>query len=269
MSAAFLLEAGECRDDFTSALASAEQRVLILDYDGTLAPFHSDRFRAYPYPPVPHLLKSIMKTCATRVVIVTSRPAQEVPRLLGMQSSEHPEIWGSYGMERLSCDGSYDVTPLDPKTEDALECAAAWAESQGLRALIEKKRCAVAIHWRELAPEIVQQVRQDAYLSFAPLACRMKLLLWEFDGGIELRSPTFDKAHVVRSILAETPVNVPIAYLGDDVSDEEAFRALDGRGMPILVRDQFRSTHAKRWLKPPEQLVRFFYSWLGACGGSV
>ena len=47
--------------------------VLLLDYDGTLAPFHPDRFQARPYPQVAELLQAIIDAGRTRLVIISGR----------------------------------------------------------------------------------------------------------------------------------------------------------------------------------------------------
>src|SRR5881394_173145 len=91
---------------FLQDVAAAKNRVLLIDYDGTVAPFSADRRRARPYPPVPPLLQQIMNNCQTRLIIVSGRSAREIPRLLGIYPS--PEIWGSHGMERLHGDGHYE-----------------------------------------------------------------------------------------------------------------------------------------------------------------
>jgi trehalose-6-phosphatase len=51
------------------------------------------------------------------------------------------------------------------------------------------------------------------------------------------------------------------AYLGDDATDEDAFKAIRGRGIGVLVRPQFRATAADFWLKPPEELLEFLERW--------
>jgi trehalose-6-phosphatase len=51
------------------------------------------------------------------------------------------------------------------------------------------------------------------------------------------------------------------AYLGDDNTDEDAFKSIKGRGMGILVREEFRPTEADAWLSPPEQLLQFLKYW--------
>src|SRR5207249_9082494 len=100
--------------DFFRTLSAAKQRVLMLDYDGTVAPFSRDRRKALPYPTVPVLLAEIINTCGTRLIIVSGRSARDIPRLLRIQPS--PEIWGSHGVERLYPDGRYEE--IDVSDED-------------------------------------------------------------------------------------------------------------------------------------------------------
>ena len=57
-----------------------------------------------------------------------------------------------------------------------------------------------------------------------------------------------------------------MAYLGDDLTDEAAFRALDERGLGVLVRPKLRATSADIWIRPPEELLDFLRSWLRAEG---
>ena len=95
-------------DGFFAQLADASRRVLLLDYDGTIAPFSVHRNRAFPYPTIPELLDCIMSTCRTRVAVITGRVTHEIPPLLGLRP--HPEIWGTHGMERLHADGRYRVS---------------------------------------------------------------------------------------------------------------------------------------------------------------
>jgi trehalose-6-phosphatase len=81
-------------------------------------------------------------------------------------------------------------------------------------------------------------------------------------------SPRFTKGSVVRALLAEIDPATPVAYLGDDEPDEDAFLALDHRGLRILVRSEWRETLADTWLRPPGELLQFLSAWLEACGGA-
>jgi trehalose-phosphatase len=252
---------------FFEELQSARNRVLLLDYDGTVAPFTVDRSRAFPYPSVPELLDGIMSTCRTRVALVSGRAAHEVPALLGLDP--HPEIWGTYGLERLSADGRYERAHLTEETLHAFAEAEAWLEEEGLRGVAETKPGALAVHWRGLGPSEMEEVRTRAYRALTPLAAGTGLLLSEFEGGLELRVRARGKGDAVRTILSESEPGAPVAYLGDDVTDEEAFRVLNGRGLTVLVRPTYRFTAAQMWLRPPSELVQFLADWIRACGGDV
>jgi trehalose-6-phosphatase len=98
-----------------------------------------------------------------------------------------------------------------------------------------------------------------------PIADATGLTVRPFDGGIEILGAKRNKADAVRAILAEMEIDTPVAYLGDDQTDEDAFRALQGRGVSILVRPHWRETAADIWLRTPIELSAFFHDWLDAC----
>jgi trehalose 6-phosphate phosphatase len=251
---------------FFRQLKSARQRILLLDYDGTLAPFNTDRTHAFPYPEVPPLLSEIIKA-GTRVVMVTGRPSRELVMLCGLYP--HPEIWGSHGLERLMPNGNYSVAALPAKEEASLLHAADVVRRLGLEAGLELKPGGVAVHWRGLEADEVEEIRDQVTEEWKPLVQQHALRLLEFDGGLEIRLSNTDKGYAVKSILRECGQDAAVAYLGDDLTDEDAFHALKDRGLTVLVRPQIRPTAADLWLKPPEELGEFLHQWLLTCGGEA
>ena len=246
---------------FFRELSQSADSALALDYDGTLAPFRVDRFAAVPYPGVAELIGRILKANRTRVVLVSGRPAEEVRDLLGIVPV--PEIWGLHGRQRLRADGRSEILPMKDSDRETLEQAAAWLGSQRLEALAEFKAGSVAVHWRGLAPEESAEVRGRVTLAFGSLAERAGMALLEFDGGVELRSAEIHKGTAVRAIRSELAPDTPFAYLGDDLTDEDAFRALRGTGaLSVLVRPEWRETAAEVWLRPPDELLEFLAGWL-------
>lgn len=248
---------------FFQQVRRAETRLLILDYDGTISPFSTDRNLALPYPAVPKLLDRISRQCETRIVVISGRSARDLPGLLGLTPS--PEIWGVHGLERLHTDGSYETSSIGEQASRALAKASHALEHAGVRELCEEKYGAIAIHWRGMRANHVEEVRTTSYQVLAPLACEANLLINEFDGGLEVRVPSASKGHAVRKLLAEIDGATPVAYLGDDATDEDAFQALQGRGLSILVRAAWRPTKAEIWLRPPGELLQFFNEWIAAC----
>ena len=85
--------------EFDEKLRSASKRALLLDYDGTLAPFRVEPRKAFPYPGVRQVLNRLMRTQGIRIVIVTGRWIKDLLPLLQLEIQ--PEIWGSHGLERL------------------------------------------------------------------------------------------------------------------------------------------------------------------------
>jgi trehalose-phosphatase len=249
---------------FFDSIAAAPSRVLVVDYDGTVAPFHADRRRAFPYPAVPPLLAQIMSKCDTRLVVISGRSASAVAPLLKLDPQ--PEIWGTYGIERLYPDGRYEGPEVTDDALMALADAETALERENLGELIEARAGAVSVHWRGLQPSAVLDVRTKAYGILTPLTFRTGLLLADFDGGIEIRVRSANKGDIIRTILNEIAIDVPIAYLGDDKTDEDAFRVLNGRGLTVLVRPKPRFTAAQTWLRPPDELVHFLNMWIKACG---
>jgi trehalose-phosphatase len=251
---------------FFDRLHSAPARALLLDYDGTLAPFTPDREHAFPYPEIPELVARIMRT-GTRVVLVSGRPATELLFLSGIHP--HPEIWGSHGAERLLPDGSYSVEPPSSLHQAALKTALQSLNACGFSAHVEIKPGGIAAHWRGL-PSAERALMEAKIRSlFASQVEDHGLHLLPFDGGLELRAPGKNKGDAVSAILHESGSEVAAAYLGDDQTDENAFRAIKGRGVAILVRPDPRPTVADVWLRPPEELGRFLRDWLTACGAQA
>ena len=243
----------------------ASEKVLLLDYDGTLAPFQVQPDKAYPYAGVPEMLDRIMKEPDIRLVIITGRWIKDLTPLLKLHGQ--PEIWGSHGIERLKMDGSYEIAPMDEDALDGLVKADEWIVAAGLAQHSEEKPGCLAIHWRGLGADKVHQIRKEVEPTWSLIAESSGLNMKEFDGGLELRVPARDKGDAVNTILGEMSQAAVAAYLGDDLTDEDAFEAIKGKGIGVLVREQPRKTVADVWIKPPDELLSFLSNWLPESGG--
>lgn len=247
-------------DTFYNHLRRASQKALLLDYDGTLAPFHVEPDKAYPYPGVPKMLDRIMSAPDIRLVIITGRWIRDLMPLLSLKG--RPEIWGSHGIERLKMDGTYEIAPMDEDALDGLVKADELIQEMGLAERCEEKPGCLAIHWRGLDEKKINQIRKQVDPGWSLIAESSGLSLKDFDGGIELCVPVRDKGDAVRTILEELKNDAVVAYLGDDLTDEDAFKMLKGKGLGVLVRKALRPTAADLWIQPPEELLDFLASWV-------
>lgn len=239
----------------------------MLDYDGTLAPFHNDPQQAFPYPGIPPVLQEIVRIGKTRIVIISGRDAKDVLPLLNIATGL--EVWGLHGLQRLKPDGSTDLPPLDQPTVAELTEAENWLVYQNLQHTAEFKTGSIAVHWRGLSESEAEAIRGRVLLGWAPLAKYTRLDLLEFDGGVEIRAHEADKGVAVRTILSEMASDTPAAYLGDDTTDEKAFQAINSRGLSVLVRPRWRKTFAQLWLRPPDDVLDLLRRWLQACQKSA
>jgi len=245
--------------EFFRLLSRARNRILFLDYDGTLAPFTPRRDEAVPYPGVKNILQELVDAEHTRLILISGRWTKDLIHLLGLERL--PEIWGSHGWERLLPDGKYEIGEFDETALQGLAEADAWVERAVPTEQAEHKPASLAIHWRGLPAQEVELIREKIQEDLFPLVEKKGLELHEFDGGLEFRIPGRNKGHVVSSILDEAGDDAAAAYLGDDFTDEDAFSAIEGRGLSALVRKELKPTAADIWLEPPEELLDFLTRW--------
>jgi len=246
-------------DKFFRNLSSSRKSVLLLDYDGTLAPFRTNRDEATPYPEVRKRLSEIQAQGLTRLVIVSGREADDISTLLSLEIS--PEIFAVHGAVRRYPDGKEEETKYYDSIKNSVLLAREWAFSEGLENNIEFKQFSIAFHWRGENDETRKSIEAKVNKRWSIIKSDDSLELLPFNGGIELRPKDLHKGIAVRTILEETKFEVPIAYLGDDLTDEDAFRELGDRGLKVLVRTEARETLADIRLTPPDELLDFLSRW--------
>jgi trehalose 6-phosphate phosphatase len=209
------------------------------DYDGTLAAFRKRREEALPDRGVVEGLARVTAS-GTRLVIISGREAGEVARLLAMEG--RPEIRGCHGAEKLTAAGTRTLPLLTEEEKDLLDEAARTAEEILPPEALEVKPLSVAGHFRGLAEETALRLGERLRKAWQELPAGAGELR-AFDGGLELRLKRFHKGLAVASLLEEEPT-AAAAYLGDDETDEDAFRALNRRGLALLVAEEDRPTSA-------------------------
>lgn len=219
--------------------------MLMLDYDGTLAPFQIDREKAFPYPGVEERLNKLRNT-----YLISGRSVKDFDKLLNTVLP----IWGSHGLEKKE-NGLYFQEKIDDQTQEAIEEAKRLCKGE----FCEHKPFGLALHWRG---------RENLEDHFRPLLEKIvkkgKLELHLFDGGIELRPTGRNKGDVVKELIQNAEPNAMIAYLGDDQTDEDAFRALGSLGLKVLVRKEWRESLADTLIVPPDELLAFLDKWIEA-----
>ena len=245
---------------FFKKLSLNKRSLLITDYDGTLSPFHLKRHLAFPYTGMYERLRMINYP-PSRVVIVTGRNLKELVSMLNWPL--FPEIWGSYGLERLTCSGEYQTEKLDLNEVRGLKLAQELHPEFVKDGTFEVKPFSLALHWRGLSEHLKMLLLNKIYKEWEEITYDYHLEILNFDGGIELKPKGINKGEVIKKILKNTSPDMCIAYMGDDLSDEEAFEALGNRGLKILVKDKDRPhTKADVRINPGPEVVGFLDRWI-------
>lgn len=252
--------------EFFITFTSQPKPLLLLDYDGTLAPFRVDRAKARPYTGVREALAKIQNAGRTRIVVISGRPAVEISSLLrGYPPVLHEpvEIWGLHGAERLHPDGRRELEETPGPIQKRLEELREYLRHNNLGGEFEDKPNAAVMHWRGASPRTAKFIESRTREIFEPLGKLDGFTLLEFDGGLELRAGR-DKGAAVETLMREMPEGTPVAYVGDDLTDEAAFAAVNRLSSPhlsVLMRTEPRPTQAMVWLRPPSGVRGFLKMW--------
>lgn len=209
-------------------LTLLEGAALFLDFDGTLVELAETPDAISVPSTLCPLLEMLSERLRGRVAIVSGRSIADVERHL---CCEGVALSGSHGLELRLQSGEH--VPLAPPVDLAMliEKIRRFAEEDpGF--VVEVKPASVALHFRK-----VPQEAERAERFMAALAKRSGLSLQPGKMVLELRPNGADKGDAVRAFMAEPEFGgARPVFIGDDVTDEDAFEAVrDMGGVGILV----------------------------------
>ena len=239
-------------------VASAEHRLLLLDYDGTIAPIRIRHEEAPPHPRIGPLLDELTTSETTSVTIISGRPIADLERFLGPRPLT---LVGEHGWETRRPDGLVFREPLPVDGDAALERAVAAATAAGLGSHLERKRCSVVLHTRELPAVRAREVETACGHLWETETGHGGLRLDRTGGGLELRAAGRTKGSATRDLIAASWPGSLAVYLGDEASDEEAFAEVEPEGFAIRVGPEERSSRAPSRLPSVDAVAVFLETW--------
>jgi trehalose-phosphatase len=232
----------------------------MLDYDGTLAPFHVNRKLALPLPRSLELVGAIAAEPHMSVGVVSGRPLSEIARLLGPLSVT---LVGEHGWEMRLRDGSVLQHPVSAALVEMLDRAERAALDRGMGGLLERKRTGLVFHTRGVVgAELARELEDQAWTLWQTLAEGEKVRLQRIDGGVELRLRGWNKGTAVLSLISQSPEGTLAVFIGDDVTDEDAFEVVQGFGFGVRVGASDQRTVAAAHLPTCASVAEFLEEWL-------
>ena len=230
------------------------QLAVFLDYDGTLTPIVSHPEKALLSDSMRQAVQAL-DTHAS-VAILSGRDLDDVRQRVNIGAIVYA---GSHGFDIAGPRGLREevATQFLPKLDMAeKELGKQLAGIPGAR--LERKRFSVAAHYRNVNESDVPKVER----AVSEVAARHRELRKMHGKQVYELLPDidWDKGKAVLWLLETLGLErakVRPIYIGDDRTDEDAFRALGRRGVGILVSEQPRSTAASYALKNPAEVERF------------
>ncbi len=215
-------------------LAARPTTALFFDYDGTLTPIVSRPENAVLSATARRLLRRALRTRNLDIVIVSGRSLADVRNMVGIPGLTYV---GNHGFEIEGPGIEFRHEALR-QYQGAVEMAAAELATIRVKGLwVERKGATVAVHVRE----VEDGARRPAERRAASVLRRHNLRVTTGKAVVEGRPPIdWNKGYAVLHVLAlrhgvDWVSRVRALYVGDDVTDEDAFRSLRGLGRSIRV----------------------------------
>jgi trehalose 6-phosphate phosphatase len=228
--------------------------VVFLDYDGTLSPIA-------PRPELatlPEATRAVLEklAAAVPVVVLSGRGREDVAALVGLDGLIFA---GSHGFDIAGPEVRWEASEGENLPEEISRAAAELAERlAGIPGvLVEDKRFAVAVHFRLVAEAdlpAVERAVEEVAAAHPALRVTGGKKVFELRPRIE-----WDKGRALLWLLERLAPGKDVLplYIGDDVTDEDAFRAIAGKGIGILVAEEPRETAAAYRLRDPGEVRDF------------
>lgn len=249
------------KDRIINEVKSRARRAFFLDYDGTLTPIVEDPEKAYLSPQYRKVIASLLRNERDFVCIISGRA---IAQLEGFIRLKGLVLAGNHGMEIAGPDISY--VNHDALRTKALLGKIAQMLQLKLRdfegVLVEDKGLTVSVHYRKLAASQHVHLKKFFFREMEEFLTSKTVVITGGKKVLEVRpNVVWDKGSAVKWLLdylskdlLEEPYPI---YMGDDETDEDAFRTLKGRGLTVLVSSQKKESRASYFIRSVEEAYRF------------
>lgn len=227
----------------------ADRLLLMLDFDGTLAPIVARPSDArIPDSALPALRK-LQHSPDVNLAIVSGRGARDVRELAGLA---HAHYFGGHGRERIRPGGAEVEASPAGRSEIRMLCQRLEGELDDIAGFqVEDKGLAAAAHFRNVDPEHWPRVERVVRQAAASGSLRVSpgKLVYDItpDDGV-------DKGTATLGLLRELG-GLPI-YFGDDTTDETAFAALPADAITVFVGPAASNSKARFRVHSPAEVHR-------------
>lgn len=251
-------------EELRGELKAARRILLLSDYDGTLTPIVARPELAHLPENTRQLLRVLSRKPGFTLGIISGRALADLKDRVGLKGILYA---GNHGLEIEGPDISF-VNPLAEEVKPVFRAmrqvlSKALARVRGV--IVEDKGLTLSVHYRLVDEEKSEEVRSIFERVVATARSLGKVRTTAGKKVYEVRPAVdWDKGKAIKLLMKRYGKGgrgsglVPI-YLGDDLTDEDGFRAIEryGDGLSIFVGEENTNTIARCFLRTPAEVEKF------------
>jgi trehalose 6-phosphate synthase/phosphatase len=222
----------ETAQNIQEDFSAAKRRCILLDYDGTLAPYQRIPSLATPSVELLQLLQKLSSDPANDIVIISGRDEATLDRWLGhlplILVAEH-----GASIKYVNEDWKEQVNIIDDWKEQIRPLMQTFVD-RCAGSFIEEKKSTLAWHYRNAHPEMGFSRSRELRNNLMQLVTNTSLQVIDGNKVLEVRMIGVDKGATAMKLLSEIQPDF-VLCLGDDTTDEDMFKMLRGRGYTIKI----------------------------------
>jgi len=234
---------------------------LFLDYDGTLTPIVKTPQSAKLHPKTKSLLVKLSKLKNFKVSIISGRSLYDIKRMVNIKTLTYA---GNHGLETRGT-GIIFKSPVSKSSITLIKKIYTELRSKlfGFKGvLIENKNMTLSVHYRLADSKVKGEIIQNVKRIIKPYLKKKRIKLNAGKMVLEIKPAiNWNKGKIVIWLLGKFrrifKENIFPIYIGDDITDNDAFRALKRKGLSVYVGGRSNKFSADYFVKDTKEVVKF------------
>ena len=238
------------KDNIINLYKEAKKKALVLDYDGTLAPFR-DRMTK-PEDTIIDMLSTLIKN-GTEISILSGRSRKDLEAFFGKLPITLVAEQGAF-VKKPNQYWVYIMGYADTSFKNEVKKILDIYKDRAPEAFVEEEEYSIVFHYRGVPDEIAEPLSRELYMILTELTSNTQVDIVNISKGIIIRATGLNKGAYIYDLAKENYDF--ILFAGDDTIDEEAFGVANKYGISIKVGNPFNSK-AKYYVNSVNEFLSF------------
>ena len=249
------------KEDINRKSKSVRKILFFLDYDGTLAPIKRTPSLAKITKPVKNTILKLSKKSGVEVFIISGRSLKDIKKFISIPGITYA---GNHGMEISGPGLKYinkTAKSLKPVIKKSINFLKKNIKVRGV--IFENKGYTASVHYRVVKKKDLPLLKKAFFKHIKKLKKLYNIKVTLGKKIFEIRPKSeWNKGKSIKWILSKKSYQkkcLPIC-IGDDITDEDSFKAVGKRGITIFVSRKNKKTSAQYIIDSPMEVYKLL-SW--------